>query len=411
MNVLDKFLKYVSIDTTSDSTKKTTPSTKNQRKLAQLLVQELKDLNIRDVYYDEKNCYVYAVLKGNEALPKIGFISHLDTSESAKGERIKPYFFTNYQGQDIILNDNKILRSADYPDLLNHIGKTLITTDGTTLLGADDKAGIAEIMMMLAYYCFNEEEHGDIYVCFTPDEEIGLGTLNFDKERFKPDFAYTVDGSSLGEFSYENFNAATATIKITGIPTHCGTAKDKMINAGRIATIFASLIPEEIPENTEGYEGFYHLQSITGDVSCAKMQYLIRAFDKNEFANRKKIIESIVEKLNEKYNNCIECEIKDSYYNMFEIIKAQTDLINTTKAALKKLNISCLTTPIRGGTDGTQISYMGIPCPNLGTGGHNFHSVYEYICIEDMEKTCELLIEIVREFARRKNMTLNKKNN
>lgn len=411
MNVLDKFLKYVSIDTTSDSSKENTPSTKNQRKLAQLLVQELKDLNIRDVYYDEKNCYVYAVLKGNEALPKIGFISHLDTSESAKGEHIKPYLFTNYQGQDIILNDNKILRSADYPDLLNHIGKTLITTDGTTLLGADDKAGITEIMMMLAYYCFNEEEHGDIYVCFTPDEEIGLGTLNFDKERFKPDFAYTVDGSSLGEFSYENFNAATATIKITGIPTHCGTAKDKMINAGRIATIFASLIPEEIPENTEGYEGFYHLQSITGDVSCAKMQYLIRAFDKNEFANRKKIIESIVEKLNEKYNNCIECEIKDSYYNMFEIIKAQTDLINTTKAALKKLNISCLTTPIRGGTDGTQISYMGIPCPNLGTGGHNFHSVYEYICIEDMEKTCELLIEIVREFAHRKNMTLNKKNN
>ena len=409
MTILERFLKYVSIDTTSNSLKDKNPTTENQRVLAKILIEELQDLNIDNIHYDEENCYIYAVLKGEEALPKIGFISHLDTSEDAKGSDIKPNIIKEYNGQNITLNNDTILSIDEYPDLKKHTGKTLITSDGTTLLGADDKAGIAEIMTMLEYFSTNHEKHGDIYICFTPDEEIGLGTLNFDKKYFSPDFAYTVDGSSLGEFSYENFNAATATINITGIPAHCGTAKGKMINAGRIAAVFDSLLPEEFPENTEGYEGFYHLKSINGTMSEATMKYLIRAFDKEEFETRKKVIYSIVEKLNEKYQNCIECEITDSYYNIYEIINSNPILIEGTKEAIDNLKIEYLPTPIRGGTDGTRLSHMGIPCPNLGTGGHNFHSVYEYICLEDMEQVSQLLIEIIKTFSRKKVDILTKK--
>ena len=400
MNILERFLKYVSIDTTSDSKKIDTPTTKGQIKLANLLIEELENLNINVIYYDNKHCYIYGLLKGNADLPKIGFISHLDTSENALGKNIKPNIIYNYDGNDIKLSNNVILSSKAYPDLNNHIGKTVITSDGKTLLGADDKAGIAEIMNMLEHFANSNEEHGDIFVCFTPDEEIGLGTLHFNKQYFNPDFAYTVDGSSLGEFSYENFNAASATISITGISTHCGSAKDKMINAVRIATIINSLLPNEMPENTENYEGFFHLDNITGNVSQATMKYLIRDFDKKNFKKRKEILTTIVEKLNKKYNNCIELNIKDTYHNMLEVINKENYLIENTLKAISNLKVNPKVIPIRGGTDGTEISFKGIPCPNLGTGGHNFHSIYEYICLEDMEKASEILVAIVKQFSK-----------
>lgn len=400
MNILERFLKYVSIDTTSNSLMLDTPSTEGQIEFAKLLIKELYELNLDTVYFDSQHCYVYGVLKGNSNLPKIGFVSHMDTSEDASGKNINPNIINNYNGCDIRLTDDIVLSPEIYPDLKNHIGKTLITTDGKTLLGADDKAGIAEIMNMLQYFINSNEEHGDIFVCFTPDEEIGLGCLHFDKNYFHPDFAYTVDGSSLGEFSYENFNAATATININGISTHCGSAKGIMINAGRIATIINSLLPNEIPENTENYEGFFHLDEITGNISNATMKYLIRDFDKKNFEQRKQVLITIIEKLNKMYNNCIELNIKDTYRNMFEVINSDETLIHNTMLAISNLEIKPAVIPIRGGTDGTEISFQGIPCPNLGTGGHNFHSVYEYICLEDMEKASQILVSIVKQFSK-----------
>lgn len=405
MTVTERFLKYILIDTTSDSKKDNTPSTKSQLEFAKQLINELKALKMDKINFDEENCYIYSVLSGDKDLPKIGFVSHLDTSESACGKNIKAKIIKNYNGKDIQLNDNIVLSSNTYPDLKKHRGKTLITTDGTTLLGSDDKAGIAEIMSMLEYYSKSKEKHRDIYICFTPDEEIGLGTLHFNTKLFNPDFAYTVDGSSVGEFSYENFNAASATIEINGIPTHTGSAKDIMVNASHIATIINSLLPNELPENTENYEGFFHLKEISGNVSNAYMKYLIRDFDKNSFRKRKELLSKIVEQLNKKYKNCIKLDIKDSYYNMYDVIKKEEKLINNTINAIKKTGITPLILPIRGGTDGTSISYKGIPCPNLGTGGHNFHSIYEYICVEDMENTSEILISIIKEFSKTKHLS------
>lgn len=401
--MFERFLKYISIDTTSDSNKYDTPSTLGQLDLASLLVKELHSLNLDMVHYDQEHCYVYGVLKGNSELPKIGFISHLDTSEDAPGKNISVNIIKDYDGNDIVLNNGLVLSVKDYPNLKNKVGKTIITTDGSTLLGADDKAGIAEIMEMLTLFTNSKEEHGDIFVCFTPDEEIGLGTLHLDKNYFHPDFAYTVDGSDVGEFSYENFNAATATITINGFSTHCGTAKDKMINAGRITTIINSLLPNEIPETTEGYEGFFHLEEISGSVSTASLRYLIRDFDKINFEKRKQLLITIIDKLNKQYNYCIDLKIKDTYHNMLDIISREETLISTTLKAISSLGITPKVTPIRGGTDGTELSYDGIPCPNLGTGGHNYHSVYEYICLEDMEKTSEILIEIIKQFSKQKN--------
>lgn len=402
MNILERFLKYISIDTTSNSLNDKNPTSKGQFELAKLLVKELNNINLDEIHYDDENCYIYGVLKGNENMPKIGFISHLDTSEDVSGNNIKPNIIDNYNGLDVNLENGIILSTKDYPNLKEHVGKTLITTDGSTLLGADDKAGIAEIMNMLEYFSNSNDEHGDIYVCFTPDEEIGLGTSNFKSKYFNPDFAYTVDGGGLGEFSYENFNAATANININGISTHCGTAKDKMINAGRVATLINSLLPEELPENTDGYQGFYHLDNLEGNVSNATMKYLIRDFDKDNFEKRKLILTTIIEQLNKKYNNCIEISIKDSYFNMMDVISKESYLIEGSKEAIKKIGVEPNIIPIRGGTDGTDISYMGIPCPNLGTGGHNFHSVYEYICLEDMEKSSEILVSIVNYFSKNK---------
>ncbi len=400
MAILDKFLRYISIPTNSDSEIRVTPSTDAQWNLAKLLEQELKSIGMDDVYLDAEHCYVYAYLKGIESAPKIGFISHIDTSEEATDININPQIIENYNGESVNLNEEEILDVNKYPDLKNHTGKTLITTDGNTLLGADDKAGIAEIMTMLENIIKNNIEHGDIYIAFTPDEELGEDTTYFDFSKFKADFAYTVDGSDLGEISYENFNAASVNINIKGIITHLGYAKGTLINSQLIANEIINLIPNEFPETTEGYEGYYHLFSIKGDVSNTKMEFIIRDFERKGFENRKQVFYNIVNKLNEKYNNCITIKISDSYYNMSELISQHMHLIENAKQAMENANVTPFIHEIRGGTTGTRLADKKFPCPNLGTGGHNFHGIYEYICLEDMEKTVEVLQEIVKLYAK-----------
>lgn len=397
MDILDRFIKYIKIPTNSKSDIDKIPSTECQRNLAENIVLELREMNLDEVYFDETNCYIYAILKGNERLPKIGFISHLDTSEEVSDENVNPKIIKNYDGKDVKLNDDVILKVDEFPDLKNHIGKTLITTDGTTLLGADDKSGIAEIMNMLEYFKNNKIDHGDIYVAFTPDEEVGRGTEKFDLGKFKVDFAYTVDGSSVGEISYENFNAATVKIDIKGISAHLGSAKNTMVNSMLIANEIINNVPNERPENTDRREGFYHLDSITGNCTNTKLQFKIRDFDLNNFKLRKKKFEEIVGNLNSKYNNCIKLVIEDTYYNMKEKITNNMKVVDIAKEAMKKIDIEPQVVPIRGGTDGAELTYMGLNCPNLGTGGHNFHSIYEYICLEDMIKSSEILIEIVKK--------------
>lgn len=404
MTVLERFLKYIKIDTASSSLSEETPSTPNQRLLANQLQEELTSLGA-EVKYDEEHCYLYAILKGDEFLPKIGFIAHLDTSEDAKGENITPNIINNYNGQQIALNTSNVLSPDEYPDLNNHVGKTLITTDGTTLLGADDKAGIAEIMTMLEYYSSTDEKQGDICVAFTPDEEIGRGMDYFDYKTFGSPIAYTVDGSTLGEVSYENFNAASAKIEIEGKSCHCGSAKGIMVNAILIANAIMSSLPNETPSTTEGYEGFFHIERVNATVSSATLEYLIRDFDKANFERRKKLLTEIVDKLNEKYNKRIKLTIKDSYYNMRNIIEQDMSVVEIATEAMERVGVSPKITPIRGGTDGADATYNGLPCPNIGTGGHNFHGTHEYITLEDMEKTTEILIEMVRENTKRKVLT------
>ena len=396
MDILDRFIKYIKIPTNSKSDIDKIPSTECQRNLAENIVLELREMNLDEVYFDETNCYIYAILKGNERLPKIGFISHLDTSEEVSDENVNPKIIKNYDGKDVKLNDDVILKVDEFPDLKNHIGKTLITTDGTTLLGADDKSGIAEIMNMLEYFKNNKIDHGDIYVAFTPDEEVGRGTEKFDLGKFKVDFAYTVDGSSVGEISFENFNAATVKIDIKGISAHLGSAKNTMINSMLIANQIINKVPNERPENTDGRDGFYHLDSITGNCTNTKLQFKIRDFDLNNFKLRKKKFEEIVGNLNSKYNNCIKLVIEDTYYNMKEKITNNIQVVDLATEAMRKIDIEPQVVPIRGGTDGAELTYMGLNCPNLGTGGHNFHSIYEYICLEDMIKSSDILIEIVK---------------
>lgn len=400
MAILDRFLKYIHISTNSCSEKETTPSTETQWHLAKMLVEELKELNMDEVWLDKEHCYVYALLKGIESAPKIGFISHIDTSEAVTDVNINPQIIKNYDGKSIQLNDKEILDVNKYPNLKEHIGKTLITTDGNTLLGADDKAGIAEIMTMLENVINNNIEHGDIFVAFTPDEEIGKGTKYFDFSKFKADFAYTIDGSDLGEICYENFNAATIKIHISGISTHLGTAKNVLVNSQLIANEIINLIPKEYPEITEGYEGYYHLDSIQGNVTDTKMKFFIRDFEKVGFEKRKKEFKKIVDELNKKYNDCITIEISDTYYNMKKIITKHMHLVENANKAMQKVKVNPITCPIRGGTDGSTLSEKGLPCPNLGTGGHNFHGIYEYICLEDMEKVSEILVEIVKLYSK-----------
>ena len=394
--ILKQFLKYISIDTTSDSAKDDTPSSNGQIKLAKLLKKQLDELNV-NTYFDEKYCYLYGKLKGNKNSPKIGFVSHLDTTEFSNS-KIEVNVIKNYDGKDIILNKNKILSRKISPELKNYIGKTLITTNGKSILGADNKAGIVEIINMIKYFVSSNNKHGDIYICFTPDEEIGLSAKHINKKYFNPDFAYIVDGSTVGEISYKNFNAIEAIINIEGEFAHYGTAKNIMINASYIAMLFSSLIPTDRPENTYGDKGFYHLKSIKGDVVKCTVKYLICDFDKRRLEKRKKILLKIIKTLNKKYDNCIKFEFSELYSNMISVMKKEKRLIHNTMKAISKTKIKPKVILHRGGTDGIDISHKGIPCLNIGTGVHNYHSVYEYICLEDIVDSIKILISIVEYF-------------
>ena len=401
-NLIKRFVKYAKVHTTSNEDSETVPSTEIQKNLGKILVEDLKEIGLSDAYMDDKG-YVYATLKSNtdKNLKKIGFIAHMDTSPAASGENVNPQIHRNYDGGDIIVNKEKniVLSPSEFSILSQKVGKTIITSDGTTLLGADDKAGITEIIEALKYIIENPQiEHSDIKVCFTPDEEVGRGADFFDVEGFNTDFAYTVDGGEIGELEYENFNASSVDIKIIGKSVHPGSAYNVMINAAAVATEFNSMVPQnEVPEKTKGYEGFYMLTSISGEVDEAKLSYILRDFDLDGLNQRKAKIEEIAKILQQKYGeDRIIVEIKDSYYNMKEKIEPVMYIIDLAKKAMKDADIEPKIVPIRGGTDGARISYMGIPTPNLFTGGYNFHGYYEYAVAEEMEKAKEVIINIVK---------------
>lgn len=398
--LLQRFISYVQIGTQSDPSSASCPSTEGQWVLARQLLAELKELGLEDASIDD-NCYVMATLPANceQDQPVIGFLAHMDTATELTGTNVNPQIVEQYDGGDIVLNDSQqiVLSPEQFPELRQYVGQTLITTDGTTLLGADDKAGIAEIMTALAYLQQHPEiKHGTIKVAFTPDEEIGRGADHFDVKRFGADFAYTMDGGPLGELQYENFNAASATITCYGRSVHPGTAKGKMINATRIALDFQASLPVlETPEHTEGYEGFYHLNRIEGGVEVTKLHYLIREFDKEKFQQRKQFIEGAAQEIAKKYGEqAIKVEITDSYYNMREIIEPQMEIVDRAHAVMTRLGITPIVQPIRGGTDGSRLSFMGLPTPNIFAGGENFHGKYEYISLDTMEKAVQVIVEI-----------------
>ncbi|WP_434640769.1 peptidase T [Thermoanaerobacterium thermosaccharolyticum] len=401
-NVAHRFLKYVKYETTSNENSSKCPSTDGQMAFAKDLAAELKAIGLTDVSVDE-NGYVMGTVPSNidRKIPVVGFISHMDTSPDMSGKNVNPQIIENYDGKDIILNKDKniVLSPSDFPELKDYIGKTLITTDGTTLLGADDKAGIAEIVTACEYLISHPEiKHGTIKVCITPDEEIGRGADKFDVKKFGADFAYTIDGGKLGELEYENFNAASAKIIIHGRNVHPGTAKGKMKNSVLIGVELASMLPlEETPENTEGYEGFYHINNFNGNVEETHLYYIIRDFDKENFENRKNYLLNLINKLNEKYGEgTVEIDLKDQYYNMREIIEKDMSIVEIALKAIEKAGVKPDVSPIRGGTDGARLSYMGLPTPNIFTGGHNFHGKYEYIPIFAMEKAVEVILNIVK---------------
>ena len=403
--VVEKFLKYVSYNTKSDEESTTVPSTSGQMILATALVKELKEMGIQQVSVDDKG-YVMATIPSNveKVVPTIGFIAHMDTAPDISGENVNPKFVENYDGEDIILNkeNNIVLSPKDFPELKNYIGKTLITTDGTTLLGADDKAGISEIMSAVEYLIENPNiPHGIIRIGFTPDEEVGRGADFFDVKRYDADFAYTVDGGTIGELEYENFNAAGAKIHVHGRNVHPGSAKGKMIHSTLIANEIVNSLPQnETPATTEGYEGFYHLISLNGEVEETKLQYIIRDFDKQNFENRKKFIKDIVDKLNTKYGSgTVEIEVKDQYFNMKEKIEPVKHVVDIVFLAMKQVEVNPIMVPIRGGTDGARLSFMGLPTPNIFTGGHNFHGKYEFIPTFAMEKAVDVILKIVQLYA------------
>ena len=401
--IVERFKRYIAVDTKSDSDSETVPSTKGQLELGELLVEELNELGLENVMQDE-NGYIYAELPSNidKEVPTIGFIAHLDTSPDLDGKVTNPQI-VDYQGGEIKLNDNYSLTAEEFPVLEKLKGKTLITTDGTTLLGADDKAGIAEILTALDYLISNPEiKHGTIKVSFTPDEEIGRGADHFDVEAFGADFAYTLDGGPLGELQYENFNAAAVDLKIQGKNVHPGTAKNLMLNSIKIAMELDSMLPAaEVPEHTEGYEGFYHLTDIEGSVDSTSLDYLIRDFSQEEFENKKEYMQQVVDFLNNKYGDIIEVNIEDSYYNMREKIEPRFEIIKLAKRSMEELGINSDIKPIRGGTDGARLSYMGLPTPNLFAGGYNFHGRFEFIPVENMKKAAKLIVKITEKVVQK----------
>ncbi|KJU71226.1 peptidase T [Clostridium baratii] len=400
--VHERFLEYVKVDTKSDEETRTTPSTKGQLELGKILAEELKSIGLQDVRIDEFG-YVYGTVKGNidKKVPTVGFISHMDTAPDMSGHNVKPQIVENYDGGIVTLNKelNIKLDPKELPELKNYVGKTLITTDGTTLLGADDKAGVSEIITAMEYLINHPEiKHGDIKVGFTPDEEIGEGADHFNVKGFDADFAYTVDGGALGELEYENFNAAGAKVVIKGKNVHPGSAKNKMINSTLVAHEFLNMLPlDEVPEKTEGYEGFSHLMSINGTVENTEMSFIIRDFDSKEFDRRKEEFINAKEKLNSIYGkDTVNVEIKDQYRNMKEMIEPHMYIVDIAKKAMEMSDITPNIVPIRGGTDGARLSFMGLLTPNMFTGGENFHGRYEYIAIESMEKAVETIINIVK---------------
>ncbi len=398
--VVENFLKYIKIHTTSDENSNTCPSTIIQMDLANLLKQQCEKLGLTEISLDEKG-YLFASLPANisEEVPIIGFISHMDTSPDMSGKNVQAQFIENYDGKDIYLNQNTILSPNEFKELQNYIGKTLITTDGTTLLGADDKAGIAEIMAACEYLINHSEiKHGKIRIAFTPDEEIGRGADFFDVEKFGADFAYTIDGGKIGELEFENFNASQAIISINGKNVHPGSAKNIMKNSLLIANEFISMLPpSETPAHTENYEGFYHLNNMEGNVENSKLHYIIRDFDLISLENREKQMQNIADFLNKKYGkNTIELKITRQYYNMVEEINKNKHIVDLAIKAMKNVDIEPIIQPIRGGTDGSRLSFMGLPCPNIFAGGHNFHGKYEFIPVFAMEKAVEVITEIAK---------------
>lgn len=407
MNVVDRFLTYVKFDTQSDELTNMTPSTPGQMIFAEKLEDELRRLGLQDISLDE-NGYLMATLPGNVdgKVPTIGFIAHLDTSPEMSGRHVRPRIVEKYDGSVITLNADKgiELSPVQFPELLHYVGQDLIVTDGNTLLGADDKAGIAEIISAVEYLKEHPEiKHGDIRIAFNPDEEIGLGAHKFDVERFGADWAYTMDGGEIGELEYENFNAAVAKVKFTGRNVHPGYAKHKMINSMRVATQFAIMLPRwETPEHTEGYEGFYHLIGIDGSVEETVLTYIIRDHDHDRFERRKKEFEHLTRKINKEFPDCASLELKDQYYNMREKIEPVMHVIDIAEQAMRNVEVTPKVVPIRGGTDGAQLSFKGLPCPNIFAGGLNFHGRYEFVPIPSMEKAMQVIIEIARLVAEKR---------
>lgn len=409
--IIDRFISYVTIDTESDPNSETTPSTKKQWNLANKLAEELKAIGMEDVSIDDKS-YVMATLPSNvkHDVPTIGFIAHFDTSPDFTGANVKPQIIENYDGGDIVLNkDQDIVLSPSYfEDLLLYKGQTLITTDGTTLLGADDKAGVCEIVSAMEYLIQHPEiKHGKIRVGFTPDEEIGRGAHHFDVKKFAADWAYTMDGSQVGELEYENFNAAGAVLTFKGKSVHPGYAKGKMINSILLANEFLSALPQnEVPEKTTGYEGFFHVNDINGSIEKTEVHLIIRDHDMKLFNQRKQFIQDFADAMNKKHQdkfgeNIVDCEIKDQYFNMREKVKPVMHIVDIAEQAMKDLNIEPIIKPIRGGTDGSQLSYMGLPCPNIFAGGHNFHGKYEYVPAESILKATEVIVKIAELTAKK----------
>ncbi len=404
MNIVDRFLKYVSFDTQSSEESETTPSTAKQFNLANYLKDELTELGFTEIELDA-NGYLYATLPANtsKTVPTIGFIAHMDTSPDCSGADVKPRIVKNYDGGDIILSEGIVSSPNKFPELLDHVGEDIIVTDGHTLLGADDKAGIAEIVSACVYLMEHPEiEHGKIRVGFNPDEEIGMGAHKFDVEKFGCEFAYTMDGSEIGEIEFENFNAASAKVSIMGCSVHPGYAKDKMINAGRVAAELVSLLPEmETPEHTEGYEGFFHLTGINGNCEKASVSYIIRDHNREIFEQRKQRMQEAVAKINQKYGNVAQLELKDQYYNMREKVEPMMYIIDIAKQAIEEAGMEAKIRAIRGGTDGAQLSFKGLPCPNIFAGGINFHGPYEFCPVQSLEKAMATVVNICRITAQR----------